>query len=188
MAIHPLDITPENEAAAAAEHAEQRRANSMGGMMWLALIIGIAGLVIAFIAACLLSQGPGQNEILGQSLHNFGKFCLLVSLLFALMGVSFKSRPAAERVIEAESFDDVASLIRSLPPPPRNGPAPNVPPEIASAWRRATGVGGPELPIARPKLSGASLHLPPPPSSPVSAPFQSLKRPAPAPHREEPGQ
>lgn len=190
MAIHPLDITPENEAAAAAEHVAERRANSMGGVMWLAILIGIAGLVMAFIAACLLSQGPGQNEVLGQSLHNIGKFSLLVSLLFALLSVSLKPRSADDSVIDAEAVNDVEELIRAVPLPPRNRSAPNVPPEMVSAWPRAigaTGVGEPELPIARPRLSNASLQLPPPPSSAVPSPFPSLKRPAPSAQREDPG-
>lgn len=101
MAIHPLDITPENEAEAAAERAELRRSRSMGGFLWFAWMMGAGGLALAFVAACLLASGPGPLEILGDLLHNLAKLSLLASLFLLFVGYRAKSS-SAERFVEAE--------------------------------------------------------------------------------------
>jgi len=105
MAIHPLDITPENEAEATAERAEVRRSRSMGLFLWFAWIIGAGGLALAFVGACLLAQGPGRLESLGDTLHNLAKLTLLTSMVLLLVGYREKFRKV-ERFVEAEVVTD----------------------------------------------------------------------------------
>lgn len=105
MAIHPLDITPENEAEATAERAEERRSRSMGMFLWFAWMIGAVGLALAFVAACLLAPGPGPLESLGDTLHNLAKLTLLASMVLLLVGYREKFRKV-DRFVEAEVVTD----------------------------------------------------------------------------------
>jgi hypothetical protein len=105
MAIHPLDITPENEAEATAERAEVRRSRSMGMFLWFAWIIGAGGLALAFVGACLLAQGPGRLESTGDTLHSLAKLTLLTSMVLLLVGYREKFRKV-EPLIEAEVVTD----------------------------------------------------------------------------------
>jgi hypothetical protein len=160
MAIHPLDITPENEAAAESERAERRRANSMGCLLWFAVFVGCAGLIAAFVGACLLSRGPGPTEGVGMFLHQCGKLSLLASMCIALLHFSVKRQPS-DQVIDAmfADEDNVQALIRSMGSPgtmPANMPA-------AAQW---PGVAPATLPITRPAFSRESFQLAPPPIHP----------------------
>ncbi len=112
MAIHPLDVTPENEAEAAAERAEQRRSQSMGVFVWIAWLVGAVGVVLGFLGAVLLSQGAGPNEELGNVLHNLAKLSLLLSFLLLFIGYRMRFHPSRE-VIEATLLDtDDAGHVR----------------------------------------------------------------------------
>lgn len=104
MAIHPLDITPENEAEAVAERAADRASRSLGVASWIGGILGVLGLAVAFIAACILGGGASRLEDLGDLLHALAKVLLLASLAVFFLGYRMKES-SRDQVIDAVLVD-----------------------------------------------------------------------------------
>jgi hypothetical protein len=128
MAIHPLDITPENEAEAVAERAAVRASRSLG----VGGFLGVSGLVSAFIAACILSGGASRLEGLGDLLHGAAKVLLLASLAVFFLGYRMKES-SRDQLIDAVLVDR---------------------PDLSQLWLSNSKPMDVDLPISRPAWNG----------------------------------
>lgn len=146
MAIHPLDITPENEAEAVAERAAVRASRSLGVASWIGGFLGVSGLVSAFIAACILSGGASRLEGLGDLLHGAAKVLLLASLAVFFLGYRMKES-SRDQLIDAVLVDR---------------------PDLSQLWLSNSKPMDVDLPISRPAWNGPTN------GSTATHPFHSL--------------